>query len=565
MQKDFYWLNEESKVFLQRGYLLEGVDAKTRIEQIAEYAANKLKDKKFKDKFMKYMSRGYFSLSSPIWANFGLERGLPISCFGSYVGDSIEQIFDTASEVAVMSKIGGGTSVYLGGVRPRGSAIKDNGKTDGTFNFLKVFDTTINVVSQGTARKGQCAAYIDIDHGDIEEWLDIHTEGNDIQTMYYGVCVSKKWLEEMKTESNNGNKRKIWAKLLKRRSETGIPYLFFKDNANNNTVDVYKDKNLTIHNSNLCNEIYLPNNTLESFVCCLSSLNLLHYEEWKDTDAVETLVRFLDVVITDFVEKSADRKHLEKAHRFAKRHRALGLGVLGWHSYLQSNMIAFEDKKAFDKTKEIFSLIKERAYKASEDLAKEFGEPEILKGYGRRNTTLLAIAPTKSSSFILGGVSPSIEPVKSNFYIRDLAKIKSVYKNPYLEKLLEEKGKNTDDVWEMIKIYDGSVQGLSFLTEEEKKVFKTFAEIDPNVIVEQAALRQKYVDQGQSINLTIPSNWSLSQRNALTLKAEELGLKGLYYQNAVNAAQDFSRSLYQRQHQEKQQAREMETCSSCEA
>lgn len=546
---DFEWLNEESKLFLQRGYLLEGVTAKERIKQIAENAERILNKKGFAEKFYDYMGKGWFSLSSPIWSNFGLDRGLPISCFSSYCPDSISGIMGMSAEVGMMSKIGGGTSGYFGDVRPRGSVIKNNGKSDGSFSFLKIFDTVIDAVSQGTSRKGQFAAYIDIDHGDVEEWLDIHTEGNPIQLMYYGVCVSRQWLEEMK--NGDDHKRKIWAKVLQRKSETGIPYIFFKDNANAGRPEVYKDLNLYVKNSNLCTEIMLPVSEKESFVCCLSSMNLLHYEEWKDTDAPEVLTYFLDAVMTEFIEKAKDIPFMDKAVRFAERHRALGIGVLGWHSYLQSHMIPFDSFEALMKTTEIFKLLKEKTLKASQDMAKEYGEPEILDGYGRRNTTLLAIAPTKSSSFILGSVSPSIEPFKSNYYVKDLAKIKTVYKNPYLEKLLKEKGLDNEEIWESILKADGSVQHIKELTEHEKAVFKTFSEISQATIIEQAAERQKYVDQGQSLNLMIHPETPTRDVNKLYLYAEEMGIKSIYYQYSISAAQAFNRELV--------------TCSNCEA
>lgn len=548
IRPDFAWLNEDSRLFLQRGYLLEGTTALDRIRYIAEHAEHKLGIEGFAEKFYHYMARGYFSLSSPIWSNFGLDRGLPISCFGSYIGDSIHEIMETTAEVGMMSKIGGGTSGYFGDIRPRGSAIKNNGKSDGSFNFSKLFDTVIDVISQGTSRKGQFAGYIDIEHGDIDEWLDIHTEGNPIQLMYYGVCVGREWLESMK--AGDPYKRQLWAKLLQRKTETGIPYLFFKDNANAGRPDVYKDKNMTIHASNLCTEIMLPSSSDESFVCCLSSMNLLYFDEWKDTDAPEVLTYFLDVVMSEFIEKSKEIPFLHRATKFAIRHRALGLGVLGWHSYLQANNIPFDSFEAMQKNNLIFKTLQEKTLKASQELAQRFGEPELLKGYGRRNTTLMSIAPTKSSSFILGSVSPSVEPFKSNYYVKDLAKIKTVYKNPFLEKLLKEKGLDKEEIWESILHNDGSVQHLEQLSEHEKDVFKTFAEISQLSVIQQAAQRQKYIDQGQSINLMIHPATPARDLNQLYLTAEELGLKSIYYQNSMSAAQVFNRNLL--------------SCSSCE-
>lgn len=545
---DFDWLNEESATFLQRGYLIDDTSPKERIEYIANYAEKMLGMEGFAEKFYRYMARGYFSLSSPIWSNFGLARGLPISCFGSYIGDSIQEIMHTTAEVGMMSKIGGGTSAYFGDIRPRGSNISNNGKSDGSFNFTKLFDTVIDVISQGTSRKGQFAGYIDIDHPDINEWLDIHTEGNPIQLMYYGVCIGNDWLDQMK--AGDSDKRKIWAKVLQRKSETGIPYLFFKDNANNGRPDVYKNNDMKIHASNLCTEIMLPASHDESFVCCLSSMNLLYYDEWKDTDAVETLTYFLDAVMSEFIEKSASIPFLERANKFARRHRALGLGVLGWHSYLQSHLIPFDSFEAMQKNNEIFKLLDERTLQASKDLAKRFGEPELLKGYARRNTTLMSIAPTKSSSFILGSVSPSVEPFKSNYHVKDLAKIKTVYKNPFLVKLLQDKGLDNEQIWDSILLQNGSVQHLEALSDHEKDVFKTFEEISQLAIIQQAGQRQKYIDQGQSINVMIHPDTPTKDINQLYLTAVSLGIKSIYYQHSINAAQRFNRNLL--------------NCSSCE-
>ena len=545
---DFSWLNEDSRLFLQRGYLLDGTTPEARIRAIAAHAGNILQDDTFAERFHHYMARGYYSLSSPIWSNFGLSRGLPISCFGSYIGDSIYDIMRTTAEVGMMSKIGGGTSAYFGAIRPRGSDISNNGKSDGSFNFSKLFDTIIDVISQGTSRKGQFAGYIDIDHGDIDEWLDIHTEGNPIQLMYYGVCISNAWLESMK--AGDPEKRRVWAKVLQRKAETGIPYLFFKDNANAGRPDVYKDRNMTVYASNLCTEIMLPASDEESFVCCLSSMNLLYFDEWKHTDAPELLTQFLDAVMSEFIEKSAEIPFLDRAHRFAKRHRALGLGVLGWHSYLQANRIAFDSFAAMQKNNEIFQLLQQKTLAASKALAAKFGEPELLQGYGRRNTTLLSIAPTKSSSFILGSVSPSVEPFKSNYHVKDLAKIKTTYKNPFLVELLKEKGIDNEKTWESILLNDGSVQHLAALNDEEKEIFKTFAEISQLAVIQQAAQRQKYIDQGQSINVMIHPDTPTRDINQLYLTAAELGLKSIYYQHSMSAAQRFNRNLL--------------NCSSCE-
>jgi ribonucleoside-diphosphate reductase alpha chain len=537
----FYWLNEESRQFLSRDYLLPGVSPEQRIRQIADYAEGILGIGGFGDKFYDYIARGWYSLATPVWTNFGLRRGLPISCYGSYIEDDSASILFTASEVGMMTKLGGGTSAYFGKLRPRGAPIRDNGSSNGSFSFAKLFDRMIEVFSQGSTRRGQCAAYIDIEHPDIEEWLWIQREGCDIQLLYWGVCVGNDWLQQMR--DGDADKRRLWAKVLQARSEVGIPYIFFKDNANNGAPEVYQRLGKRIYASNLCTEIMLPASADESFVCCLSSMNLLHYDEWKGTDAVETMVFFLDAVMEDFIRRVEGIPFMQRAYNFAVRHRALGLGVLGWHSLLQSKRIPIESMDAYRLNVEVFRTIYDRAYNASMDLARRFGEPEYLKGTGRRNATLLAIAPTKSSSFILGQVSPSIEPFMSNYHVKDLAKVKTTFKNPYLQQVLRERGKDTDEVWQSIAAHDGSVQHLDFLSDEERDTFKTFSEISQMTLVQQAAQRQAYIDQGQSLNLMIHPETPVRDINLLVLRAAELGVKSLYYQYSVNAAQEFNRAL----------------------
>ena len=540
--EDFYWLNEDSREFLRNGYLLDGVTAEERIREIAENAEQILAEDGFADKFYEYMSRGYYSLASPVWSNFGLERGLPISCFGSHIEDDMDSILYTHAEVGQMTKHGGGTSGYFGELRPRGSPIKNNGKSNGSYSFTELFDTEINVISQGETRRGQFAGYIDIEHGDLDEWLNIKTEGDPVQDVYYGVIVGDDWFQSM--IDGDGEKRAKWAKIIETRINIGVPYIVFRGNMNDGKPDVYKDKNRQINASNLCTEISLPSNADESFVCCLSSMNAVHYDEWKDTDAVETLTYFLDAVMEEFIQKTTGTQFMQRARQFAYRHRALGIGVLGWHSYLQRNMIPWNSVEAMQANNKVFKTIQEKSYSASEELAEKFGEPEMLEGYGRRNTTTMAVAPTKSSSIILGQVSPSIEPLKSNYFVRDGAKLKSTQKNRFLEELLDEKGENTRDVWDSIMAQDGSVQHLEFLSENEKDVFRTFAEIPQLAIIKQAAQRQKYIDQGQSINISIdPDEVSIKDINQLYIEAWESGVKSLYYQKSVNAAQKFSRNI----------------------
>ena len=550
MKNEIYWLNKDSRKFLERGYLTEGEIPEQRIKDIADRAESLLGNLDgFSDKFVNYMSKGFYSLSSPIWSNFGRERGLPISCFGSFISDEMSSILEKISEVGQMTKAGGGTSAYFGALRGRGASISSGGKSTGSVHFMELYDKLMNVVSQGNVRRGSFAAYLPIDHPDIEEFLKIRGEGHEIQEMSIGVCVSDEWMKKM----IDGDKeaRKIWGLVIKKRFESGYPYIFFSDNANNQAPQMYKDKGLRINNSNLCNEIMLSNSDDESFVCDLSSLNLEKWDEIAETDAVETLVYFLDAVKSEFIEKTDGIKFMEAPRKFAINQRALGVGVLGWHSLLQSKMIPFESMDAKLLNGQIWRNIRERSDKATTELANLFGEPPMLEGYGRRNSTTLAVAPTTSSSFILGQVSPSIEPLNSNYFVKDLAKGKFTYKNPYLEKLLKEKNKNDQETWKSILIKGGSVQHLDFLTEEEKDTFKTFGEISQKEIIIQAAQRQKFIDQGQSLNLMIPPNTKPKEVNELMIFAWEQGIKGLYYQRSSNPAQELSRSIL--------------SCSTCES
>lgn len=550
--ESWYWLNDNSRAFLARGYLAEGQTAEERIRVIADAAEKYLKRDGFSDKFVDYMSKGWISLASPVWSNFGINKGLPISCFGSYVDDNMGSILHTNAEVGMMSKYGGGCSGYFGALRERGAVIgSDNGHSSGSVHFMQLFETLVDVVSQGSVRRGHFSPYLPAAHPDIMEFLDIGTEGNPIQKLTHAVTVGDDWMESM--IAGDEAKRKIWARIIQRRGEMGYPYIMFNDTANKNTVDVYKDKELKIYASNMCSEIMLPSKPDWSFVCCLSSINMLHYDAWKDTDLVETMIAFLDAVMEDFIvkleamrdHKDADKRRsfqfMERAYNFAKANRALGLGVLGYHSLLQAKSLAFESDEAAALNIEAFKLIKTKADAATKQLATELGEPEVLKGYGRRNTTLIAIAPTTSSAFILGQVSQGIEPIWSNCYVKDVAKMKVTIKNPTLQALLAEKGKDDKVTWDSIRDNDGSVQHLDFLTANEKAVFRTFAEIDQSKIIEQAAARQKFIDQAQSLNIMVAPDTPVKDINALYIKAWKEGVKSLYYQHSMNAAQQMVR------------------------
>lgn len=544
-----WWKNEESEHVLNRGYLLKGETVEGAIDRICTAAAQRLYRPELKEAFREMIERGWMSLSSPIWANMGTERGLPISCFNVHVPDNIEGITHKLGEVIMQTKIGGGTSAYFGDLRARGSAVTDNGKSSGAVSFMRLFDTAMDTISQGGVRRGAFAAYMDIDHDDIDEFLKIKDIGHPIQNLFFGVCVPDYWMQEM--IDGDMDKRAIWARVLQSRQEKGLPYIFFSDNVNRNKPQVYKDLNLRINASNLCSEIMLPSSEDESFICCLSSMNLELYDEWKNTEAVKLAIFFLDAVLQEFIVKTEGNFFLSAANRFAKRHRALGLGVLGWHSYLQKNMIPFEGMQAKQLTTQIFSNIRQKAEKATQELAQIYGEPDLLKGYGRRNTTLLAIAPTTSSSAILGQTSPGIEPYASNYYKAGLSKGNFMRKNKYLKKLLAQKGIDNEDTWRTIMLNQGSVQHLTELTREEKDVFKTFKEISQLEIIQQAAIRQKFVDQSQSLNLNIPANLPVREVNKLIIEAWKLGIKTLYYQRSQSVSKELVTSLV--------------TCQSCES
>lgn len=527
-----YWLNEDSRTFLSRGYIDETPEQ--RIKDIANTAEMYLKIEGFAKKFEDYMERGFYSLSTPVWINFGKDKGLPISCYGSNVDDTLDSILNAGREIGMMSKYGGGTSIYLGNIRARGEKISTGGTADGPVHYARMYDTTVDVCKQSEARRGACAVYLPVEHPDILEFLEIGGEGNPIQNLQYGITVTDAWMEEMK--AGDSDKRKIWAKIIQRRSEFGFPYIMFKDNSNNNSP--YKELGLEITASNLCSEIQLPTDSFNSFVCCLGSINLLHWDEIEQTDAIETYTLFLNAVMDEFVKKSYNMPGMKRAWRFADQHRAIGLGVLGYHSLLQSKLLEFESLAAKGLNTKIFKTLKERTEDASKWLHDERDYRSLRDGFA--NTTLMAIAPTKSSSFILGQVSMGIEPIKSNYFIKDLAKVKQVYKNPFLKAELEKYNLDTPEVWESILKRDGSVQHLDF---PAKEVFKSFVEITPKELVLQAAQRQQYIDQSQSLNLMIHPSVPAKDINQLYLYAWEEGVKTLYYQFSQSSAQQFSRNI----------------------
>jgi len=544
----FEWANEDSRTFLSRGYIDGNMTVEERVRNIAQTAEIILDKEGFADKFYDYMSRGFYSLSSPVWSNFGTKKGLPISCNGVYIEDDMASILMKNAEVGMQTKMGAGTSGYFGAIRARGEPIKSGGTADGPVHFMNLTETQVDVVAQGSVRRGSFAAYMPIDSPDIMEFLECREEGSSIMHLSLGVCIGDEWMESM--IAGDSDKRNVWARVLRKRRESGYPYLFFTDTVNNNKPQVLKDQNIPVWASNLCSEICLPSSDEWSFVCNLASMNCATFDEWCETDAVETMVWFLDAVMEEYCEKTKDIQFMHSAYNFASHWRALGLGQLGWHTYLQSKMIAFESFEAQMLSMKISKFIDDKSLEATKELAIEYGEPKGMLGTGERNLTRTAVAPTTSSSFILGQVSPSIEPLASNYFTKDLAKGKFTYRNPHLKACLHDHGENSDETWKSILVRGGSVQHLDFLTQKEKDVFKTFSEITPLSIVQQAGARQKYIDQSQSLNILIHPDVSAKDVNSLIIEGWKLGVKTFYYQRSANPAQELVRDIM--------------TCASCE-
>jgi len=389
MYKDFYWVTDETRQFMEKGYLDPGQTVEERAWEIAKHAEDilmkqaintekvgdnytaKVVAENFAENFYSCLAKGWFSLSTPVWVNFGKDKGLPISCFGTQVQDDTFDILRGAAEIGAMSKLGGGTATYFGEVRPRGSKISTGGETNGSVSMMELFNTTTNIISQGKVRRGSWAAYLDVEHEDIEEFLQIRSEGHPIQDVSFAVCIGNEWMQSM--IDGDQDKRRIMAKIHKKRSETGYPYIFFRDNVNDQAPEWYKEKGMEIKHSQLCAEIMEYTDDRKSFVCCLSSLNALHYDEWKDDIAVRVMTTFLDAVYSEFIEKAKDIPFMEKAVRFAREHRSIGIGVLGYHSYLQSKGIPFESIQARMINKEMFRIINTQSRSHSMFLSTFFG------------------------------------------------------------------------------------------------------------------------------------------------------------------------------------------------
>lgn len=553
------WLTSDAFQMLNGGYLWNDETPRGMYQRVAKSVANYLKKPELESRFFDIMWRNWLCPSTPVLSNAGTTRGLPISCFSSYMPDDTYEILETLQEVAMLSKYGGGTAIHVNDVRPKGAVISKGGHSDGVVPFLKMADSVILGISQGSTRRGACAAYIDIEHGDFDEFLQSRRPTGDINrqclNLHHGVCVSNAFIDKVKL--GDAEARRRWKELIKSRVETGEPYIFFTDNANDQAPDVLKETGIKLKGSNLCSEIFLPTDKDHSFVCCLSSLNLARWDEWKDTDTIQLSVWFLDGIMEEFIQKASELRGFERALRFAKKSRALGLGVLGLHSYLQKNMIAFDSLQAYLANKVIFKNIRSEAELATAALAKEYGEPEWCRGHNRRNATLLAVAPTVSNSLIASNVSQGIEPWIANAFAQKSAKGTFVRKNPELSKLLSKLDKNNDEVWGSILKNDGSVQHLEFLSDLEKEVFYTARELNQFAIVKLAADRQQFIDQGQSVNIFFPANSDPKYINQVHLEAATSGLKSLYYlrSTSVLKAEQNTNAVYKR---------ELTECSWCE-
>ena len=565
---------------ISKGYLLSGETPKDAYWRVSTTIARRLNKPQLASKFFDYIWRGWLCLASPVLSNTGTERGLPISCYGIDVADSIQDIGQKNLELMLLAKNGGGVGISHNQIRSAGSKIKNNGTSDGVVPFIKINDSTILATSQGSVRRGAASTNLNIEHGDFWDWLNIREPKGDVQrqcmNMHQCVVISNKFMRRV--EQGDPEARKRWSAVLQKRKQTGEPYIMYKGNVNNQNPEAYKKNGLKVYMTNICSEIVLFTDESHSFVCCLSSLNLAKYDEWKDTDLIYTATWFLDGVLEEFIQKAKGMRGFENSVRFAEKGRALGLGVLGWHTYLQNKGIPFEGLLAQYETRKIFSQMKIESERASRDLAEEYGEPLWCIGTGMRNTHLRALAPTVSNAKLSGNVSASIEPWPANVWTEQSAKGTFIRKNPTLEKVLKKIKKNNKEVWDKILEDGGSVQGLDFLDEwffhnsdlisfekmedlkiikedciPVKDVFKTFKEINQLDLVKQAGIRQQYIDQAVSLNLAFPKEATPKWINQVHMEAWKLGIKTLYYVRTESVLRgDIAQAA-------------MEDCISCEA
>ena len=526
------WMDEISLSTISKGYLLPGETPKKAYRRVSKAIAERVNRPDLEAKFFKYIWNGWLGLASPVLSNTGTDRGLPISCFGIDTPDSIRGIGLTNAELMKLTALGGGVGVSVSRIRPRGTAITGNGKSEGVVPWCKIYDSSIIATNQGSVRRGAASVNLDINHPDIKEFLQIRRPKGDPNrqclNLHQCVVVDDSFMRRLGERDSEA--MSVWLEILKTRVETGEPYIMFKDNVNKANPLAYAMNNLDVTMTNICTEITLHTDEEHSFICCLSSINLAKYDEWKDTDLIEISIRFLDGVMQEFIDKSNGKDSLIRTHRHAKKGRALGLGVMGWHTFLQQKNLPFNSIASTAWTHTIFSDIRQKAEATSRQLAVEYGEPVWCKGTGMRNTHLLAIAPTVSNSRI-SDCSAGIEPIPANVYTFNGAKGTFIVKNKILEKLLEEKGHNTSKVWDQILADKGSVQNLpdNILSPDEKEVFLTFSEVNQFELVKQAAIRQKYIDQTQSLNLSFDPTDSPKWINQVHMEAWKLGVKTLYY------------------------------------
>ena len=521
------------------GYLLQDETPRDAYERVAKTVARRLYKPELAAVFFDYIWKGWLNLASPVLSNTGTDRGLPISCFGIDVADSIQDIGAKNLEMMLLAKHGGGVGIGINMIRPAGAKITGNGTSDGVIPFCKIYDSTILATNQGSVRRGAASVNINIEHPDFEEWLDIREPKGDVnrQSLNLHQCavVGDKFMRRL--EQGDAEARNRWSKLLRKRKATGEPYVMFKGNVNKNNPQAYKSNGLKVHMTNICSEITLHTDESHSFVCCLSSLNLSRYEEWKDTNLIYDAVWFLDGVMEEFIQRAKGLRGFENAIRSAVKGRPLGLGVLGWHTYLQNKGIPFEGLSAQYETRKIFSQIKIESERASRELAEVYGEPLWCVGTGMRNTHLRAVAPTVSNSKLAGNVSPGVEPWAANVFTEQSAKGTFIRRNPSLETALEELELNTDKIWNQILNDGGSVQNIEELDDvligdwdiPIKEVYKTFKEINQLELVNQAGIRQQYIDQAISLNLAFPSEATPKWLNKVHMEAWKKGVKTLYY------------------------------------
>jgi ribonucleotide reductase alpha subunit len=691
------WMTDEGFKTLSGTYLLPGESPKAMWERVSNSVAGYLKKPELAAKFFDLLWKNWLGLASPVAANCGTDRGLPISCFSTFVPDSIDGIMGRMHELATMTKNGGGVGVHWNKVRPRNAIIRGNGRSEGVVPFIKIQDSTTVGVSQGGVRRGASAAYLPVEHGDFWEFIKMRRPEGDqnrqCQNVHHGVNVTDEFMQSLK-DGHKENRLK-WQEILKTRMETGEPYIFFTDTVKNSRPESYVKNNLEVNGSNICclsgdtlvatkagpvridelcgkeveiwdgndwvvtgtfsergkdklwrvvtadgsttdcnekhrwfaaktpegpfeevltkdltpgmfletsalstketgmscveaiiplgskkhpvycptlpttgkfalanglmtgnTEILLATDEMHSFVCCLSSLNLARWDEWKDTDAVELSVWFLDGVLSEFIDKASKIEGMERSVRSAVAGRALGLGVFGFHTYLQEHSVVLDSFECFQINAQMFSGIKRKAEKATQELAAEYGEPEWCKGLNRRNTHLIALAPTVSNSLISGNLSPSIEPWAANVFVQKSAKGTIIQKNKTLTKLLESYGKNNEATWKSIERENGSVQHLDFLTSHEKEVFLTAKEMNQFALVKLAAQRQRWIDQGQSLNLFFPENSDPKYIHDVHVMAHEEGLRTLYYLRTSSVIRGDAGSREYR--------RESTECKACE-